>query len=67
MTFRDWAKDLFNMFNMDNGTAEEYWEAAFNEGVKWALQQDANTINKLGLTGIYAESECPECFRKEQE
>lgn len=50
MTFRDWAKDLFNMFNMDNKTAEEYWQAAFDEGVKWALKQDANTLNKLQLT-----------------
>ena len=50
MTFRDWAKDLYNMFNMDNQTAEEYWEAAFEEGVKWTLKQDANTLNKLMLT-----------------
>ena len=50
MGFRDWAKDLFNMFNMDNQTAEEYWQSAFDEGVKWTLQQDANTLNKLQLT-----------------
>lgn len=50
MTFEEWAKDLFNMFNMDNRTAEEYWEAAFDEGVKWTLKQNANTLNKLQLT-----------------
>ena len=31
-------------------TEYEAWEVAFDAGVKWTLQQDANTLNKLQLT-----------------
>ncbi len=46
MTFEEW-RDA-NEFGDCSPRAA--WEAAFDEGVKWTLKQDANTLNKLQLT-----------------
>lgn len=51
MTFEKWLEESGWTFG-DNAVhaAEDAWEAAFDEGVKWTLKQDANTLNKLMLT-----------------
>ena len=53
MTFEEWWQEM--LCNSPHPipsqfTHEQTWEAAFDEGVKWTLQQDANTLNKLQLT-----------------
>ena len=51
MIFEEWREgEQWNDHCNPTDFAKAAWEAAFGEGVKWALQQDANTLNKLGLT-----------------
>lgn len=49
MTFEEWWDEWEGQYSIKD-LAEAAWEAAFEEGVKWTLQQDANTLNKLQLT-----------------
>lgn len=52
MTFEEWW-ETFSRDSVDGDVdllVRAAWEAAFDEGVKWTLQQDANTLNKLQLT-----------------
>ena len=53
MTFEEWWEDFNSCCPLnitDKEIAKWAWEAAFEEGVKWTLKQDANTMNKLQLT-----------------
>lgn len=53
MTFEEWWEHFNSCCPLnitDKEIAEWSWGIAFDEGVKWALQQDANTLNKLQLT-----------------
>jgi len=55
MTFEEYAKEQGLYFTEDYVSdefqiAQAAWEAAFNAGVTWALEQDADTLNKLQLT-----------------
>ena len=53
MTFDKWWEQFNSCCPLDisdEDIAKWSWEAAFDEGVKWALQQDADTLNKLRLT-----------------
>ena len=49
MTFEEWWEDSVYPFTHED-CAKEAWEAGFNEGLKCALKQDSNTLNKLQLT-----------------
>lgn len=52
MTFEEWWEQFNSCCPLDiadEDIAKWTWEVAFDEGVKWTLQQDANTQNKLGL------------------
>lgn len=51
MTFEEWWEaEIATKDKWVKEIAKSAWEAAFDEGVKWTLQQDANTLNKLQLT-----------------
>jgi len=51
MTFEEWLGDDFKYLSSSQARiARSAWEAAFNAGVTWALEQDADTLNKLQLT-----------------
>ena len=51
MTFQEWLGDDYKyLSSREARMARTAWEVAFNAGVKWALEQDADTLNKLQLT-----------------
>lgn len=58
MTFDEWYRVYLkakheNYFGSPSEPIDDVkaaWDAAFEEGVKWTLKQDANTLNKLQLT-----------------
>ena len=51
MTFEEWLGDGYKYLSSSQARlARTAWEVAFDAGVKWALEQDANTLNKLQLT-----------------
>lgn len=52
MTFEEWweVQEDLDRNPANEAFARPVWDAAFDEGVKWTLQQDANTLNKLQLT-----------------
>jgi len=51
MTFEEWLGDDYKYLSGSQARiARKAWEVAFNAGVKWALEQDADTLNKLQLT-----------------
>ena len=51
MTFEEWWDvEVATKDTWVKDVCQSAWESAFDEGVKWALQQDANTLNKLQLT-----------------
>lgn len=53
MTFEEWWEHFNSCCPLDitdEDIAKYAWEAGLDEGMKWTLQQDANTLNKLQLT-----------------
>jgi hypothetical protein len=57
MDFEEWWKQFNSCCPLDiadEDIAKWSWssghEEGFSDGVKWVLQQDANTLNKLQLT-----------------
>jgi hypothetical protein len=57
MTFEEWWEHFNSCCPLDitdEEIAKWAWgashEEGFSDGVKWALEQDANTLNKLRLT-----------------